>query len=171
MDRRYDSDEELARTTRARRRDISAIAPRNLQHSRSERTPNELRRCTASKCKLTEYQSFGLAKGKTAFKEKQIPRLNVHLNLKACLLDKGSDYETVAPWHARLIKLTGRRNPHHEDSSAVKPSFELELMKVDLADMDGVGITGTAEVVHYSTASYVWARKPLVFKCSITGIH
>lgn len=57
-------------------------------------------------------------------------------------------YKSLAPWQTRLVELL----PFTTDSALL----QLRLFCVDFADMQGVGVTGTSEVVTYTALSHVW---------------
>jgi hypothetical protein len=59
-------------------------------------------------------------------------------------------YQPLAPWQTRLVRLFKSR-PNGWLVGA-------DLLTVDFADIEGVGITGTTEVVQYSTVSHVWNK-------------
>jgi hypothetical protein len=64
--------------------------------------------------------------------------------------DKANIYSALTPWQTRLLQITGRRR----NSRLLK----VDIFPVDFADMDGVGITGTSKVVHYTALSHVWGK-------------
>lgn len=61
-------------------------------------------------------------------------------------------YDALTPWQTRLVRLVGC-DPH-------SGLLEVELFMVEFTDMDGVGITGTSEVVNYVALSHVWGTTP-----------
>jgi Heterokaryon incompatibility protein (HET) len=108
-----------------------------------------------------DYQRRRLATSKTKFEEKQPQNgSNAPLNARGQSWGQAKLYEPLAPWQTRLVQLIGCRTIDNEGSSAAKPAFELRVVKVDFADMEGVGITGTADVVHYTAVSHVWGSAP-----------
>lgn len=60
-------------------------------------------------------------------------------------------YGTLTPWQTRLIRLVGFA--HHSGL------LEVDVFPVEFTDMDGVGITGTSEVVNYVALSHVWGTR------------
>lgn len=59
-------------------------------------------------------------------------------------------YKQLSPWQTRLLRLN-RPGPVGTE--------QISLLTVDFTDMEGVGISGTSQVVQYTAVSHVWSHK------------
>jgi hypothetical protein len=62
-----------------------------------------------------------------------------------------SIYTTLTPWQTRLVEVSNRPTAHG--------GLQLKVFPVDFVDMEGVGVTGTSQVVRYAALSHVWGSE------------
>jgi hypothetical protein len=126
--------------------------------SRSTSTHGSAPRCTARSCDLARLVALSAqffdSVASSSDSGVKVLRGSITDDFSELLYSaRQSLYQPLAPWQTRLVRLSKSR-PNAWDGTFV----QADLLTVDFADIEGVGITGTTEVVQYSAVSHVWNK-------------
>jgi hypothetical protein len=139
-----------------RRRNSTSDAARSVSsHGSATQSLCAARKCEVARVIVSTVKIFDSVVGNSSFGVKLLRFPSTHApSEERCHSIRQSLYQELAPWQTMLVRLCQGRPP-----DVLEPPFvQADLVTVDFADINGIGITGTTEIVQYSAVSHVWGK-------------
>jgi hypothetical protein len=111
-----------------------------------ESSASKLLACDPRTCPLSlAYKSWDAYRRSSVTDGSSIPEASFEAPISPSI------YTALSPWQTRLVEVRRRSSGARE--------LEVRVFPVDFVDMEGVGVTGTSQVVRYTALSHVWGKK------------